>query len=229
MKVIGVGQDANVAFDGVLDHGLDPGVLAHDRGFFALRPMDVARSEDGELVLRLVVRPLSGEPSPAVRPRGRDAALVLTGGRRPPIVRQRVAGYAVVLSAQGLLATEFSDRTAIAGRWGMPGGGLDDHEQPEAAVLREVTEETSQTITLGELTKVHSSRWIGRNPRGEVEDFHAVRLIYRARCEMPTDPIVLDSDGTTRSARWVSLNDWQSLHWTQNWREALSELLPPDS
>ena len=217
-----------MAFDGVLDHGLDPGVLVHDRGFFVLRPMDVARSEDGELVLRLVVRTLSGEYRPAVRPRGRDAGLVLTGGR-PPIVRQRVAGYAVVLSAQGLLATEFSGSTAIAGRWGMPGGGLDDDEQPEAAVLREVMEETSQTITLGELTKVHSSHWIGRNPRGEVEDFHAVRLIYRARCEMPTDPVVLDSGGTTRSARWVSLNDWQSLHWTQNWREVLSELLAPDS
>jgi len=228
MKVVGLGQDGNVAFDGVLDHGVDPGVLAHDRGFLALRPIDVVRGEDGELVLRLAVRPLSGEHRPSVRPRGRDAGLVLTGGR-PPRVRQRVAGYAVVLSAQGLLATEFSHRTAIAGRWGMPGGGLDDHEQPEAAVLREVMEETSQTISLGELTKVHSSRWIGHNPRGEVEDFHAVRLIYRARCEMPTDPIVLDSDGTTRSARWVSLNDWQTLDWTQNWREVLSELLAPDS
>jgi 8-oxo-dGTP pyrophosphatase MutT (NUDIX family) len=228
MKIIGIDQDGNVAFGGVLDHGVDPGVLAHDRGFFAIRPIDVVRDAHGELVLRLDVRPLSGEQRPAVRPRGRDAGLVLTGGR-PLIVRQRVAGYAVVLSARGLLATEFSDRTAIAGHWGMPGGGLDDHEQPAAAVLREVMEETSQTISLGELTKVHSSRWIGRNPRGEVEDFHAVRLIYRARCELPTEPIVLDSDGTTRSARWVSLDDWQSLHWTQNWREVLSELLAPDS
>src|ERR671920_1383106 len=99
MKVVGIGQDGTAAFDGVLDHGVDPGVLAHDRGFLALRPIDVVREEDGELVLRLVVRPLSGEHSPAVRPRGRDAGLVLTGGG-PPIVRQRVAGYAVVLSAR---------------------------------------------------------------------------------------------------------------------------------
>src|SRR5688572_28720487 len=145
MKVIGVGQDGNVAFDGVLDHGVDPGVLAHDRGFVVLRPIDVARSGDGGLVLRLDVRPLSGEPRPAVRPRGRDPGLVLTGGHSP-IVRQRLACYAVVLSAEGLLATEFSNRTAIAGRWDIPGGGLDDHEQPEAAVRREMMEETSQTI-----------------------------------------------------------------------------------
>jgi 8-oxo-dGTP diphosphatase len=224
MRVIGVGKDDAIAFDDVLDHGVDPQVLAHDRGFFVLRPMEVERNDHGELVLFLHVRPLAGEHRPAVRPRGSDAGLALTGDR-PPVVRQRVAGYAVVLSARGLLATEFSDRTAIAGRWGMPGGGLDDHEQPEAAVLREVMEETSQSIRLGGLARVHTSRWIGRNPRGEIEDFHAVRLIYRATCDAPTEPIVLDSDGTTRSARWVPIADWDSLHWTQNWREVLSELL----
>jgi 8-oxo-dGTP pyrophosphatase MutT (NUDIX family) len=228
MRVIGAGQDGAVNFEDVLDHGLDPVMLAHDRGFVVVRPIDVARNDHGELVLRLEVRPYTGERRPAVRPRGRDAGLVLTPDRSP-VVRQRVAGYAVVLSARGLLATEFSDRTAIAGRWGMPGGGLDDHEQPEAAVLREVMEETSQIVILGELAKVHTSRWIGRNPRGEVEDFHAVRLIYRARCEAPTHPIVLDSDGTTRSARWVPLADWNVLHWTQNWREVLSELLASGS
>ena len=52
---------------------------------------------------------------------------------------------------------------------------------------------------------------------------------WRATAASPTDPIVLDSDGTTRSARWVSLSDWQSLHWTQNWRDVLSELLAPNS
>ena len=69
--------------------------------------------------------------------RGRDAGLQL-----PPDaeleVRQRVAAYAVVLSDRGLLATEYSDRTAVPGRWGMPGGGIDDDEQPADAVLREV-------------------------------------------------------------------------------------------
>jgi 8-oxo-dGTP pyrophosphatase MutT (NUDIX family) len=226
MKIIGVGPDGGVTFQDVLDHGIDPAGLAHDRGFIAIRPIDVVRDDHGELVLRLQVRPPTGEHRPTIQPRGRDAGLVLTPDR-PPVVRQRVAGYAVVLSARGLLATEFSNRTAIAGRWGMPGGGLDDHEQPEAAVLREVMEETSQIIRLGKLIKVHTSRWIGRNPDREVEDFHAVRLIYRAHCEAPTDPFVLDSDGTTRSARWVPVDSWETLHWTQNWHEVLAELLGP--
>ena len=99
-----------------------------------------------------------------------------------PAVRQRFAAYAVVTSRQGLLATEYSGRTAVTGRWGMPGGGLDDHEPPTSAVLREVHEETSQEIILGELIKVQTSHWVGRSPYGSIEDFHAVRLIYRASC-----------------------------------------------
>ena len=108
-----------------------------------------------------------------------------------PAVRQRFAAYAVVISSRGLLATQYSGRTAVTGRWGMPGGGLDDHEPPATAVLREVAEETSQEIILGELVKVQTSHWVGRSPYGNIEDFHAVRLIYRAR--LPT------SDRTSRA------------------------------
>jgi 8-oxo-dGTP pyrophosphatase MutT (NUDIX family) len=172
----------------------------------------------------MLVRPLGGEPRPPARGRRQDRSLVLTDDLAP-VVRQRVAAYAVVLSKRGLLATQFSARTAVPGRWGMPGGGLDDHEQPGAAVLREVVEETSQAIVLGDLAWVHTSHWIGRNPQGAIEDFHAVRLIYRGRCEAPTDPVVLDTDGTTRSARWVALDAWRKVRWTPNWRAVLSELL----
>ena len=88
------------------------------------------------------VEPLSGQPRPQPRLRGLDRGLVLE--EIDPVIRQRVAAYAVVVSEPGLLATEYSDRTAVAERWGMPGGGIDDHEEPDEAVLREVAEETSQ-------------------------------------------------------------------------------------
>ena len=142
------------------------------------------------------------------------------------MARQRLAAYAVVLSDRGLLATEYSDRTAVSGRWGMPGGGIDDGEEPAAAVVREVTEETSQVITLGALIRVQTSHWVGRSPRGTVEDFHAVRLIYRGDCPRPSRPVVLDSGGTTESARWVPLPRWPALAWTHNWRAVLGEILP---
>ena len=55
-------------------------------------------------------------------------------------------------------------------------------------MLREVAEETAQQIELGELVKVQTSHWIGRSPRADIEDFHAVRLIYRATCRRADRP-----------------------------------------
>lgn len=222
--VIGVTDQGGDAFEVRLDHGADPDVLAFDRGYVVIRPLDANRTSSGDLILRLLVRPARDEARPVVRRQGRDAGLVLSGKVRP-VVRQRFAAYAVVTSSRGLLATEYSGRTAVTGRWGMPGGGLDDHEPPTSAVLREVAEETSQEIILGELIKVQTSHWVGRSPYGTIEDFHAVRLIYRATCPHPNDPVVLDQGGTTESAQWVPLESWRSVSWTQNWQLLLTELL----
>src|SRR5215207_7621893 len=138
MTIVGVDGSGTTSFRINLDHGADPAVLAHDRGFVVVRPLDAVRDETGDLVLRMLVRPVGDEPRPPAKGRGRDRTLLPTDDLAP-MVRQRVAAYAVVLSARGLLATQFSALTAVAGRWGMPGGGLDDYEQPAAAVLREVS------------------------------------------------------------------------------------------
>ena len=226
--VVGLTEDGAHAFEVVLDHGADPDVLAFDSGYLIVRPIDATRAGSGELILRLLVRPVVDEPRPRAGRQGRDSGLVLGDGVHPT-VRQRFAAYAVVISSRGLLATEYSGRTAVTGRWGMPGGGLDDHEPPTSAVLREVAEETSQEIILGELVRVQTSHWVGRSPYGTIEDFHAVRLVYRASCPHPTEPVVVDQGGTTESAQWVPLESWRSVSWTQNWRLLLSELLQDGS
>ncbi|WP_375431473.1 NUDIX hydrolase [uncultured Friedmanniella sp.] len=211
-------------FDVRLAHGADPSVVAHDEGYAVVRPLEAVRSDAGELRLVLQVRVLDGERRPRLGPRGQDAGLVLSPGVQPQ-VRQRFAAYAVVTSSRGLLATEYSDRTAVQGRWGMPGGGIDDGEQPVEAVLREIHEETAQQVLLGDLVTVQTSHWVGRSPRGGIEDFQAVRLVYRATCPEPTDPRVLDLGGTTSATRWIGLDAWTSLPWTHNWATLLRELL----
>lgn len=224
MKIIGVDAEDAPVFTATLDHGGDPELVAYAHGFVIAAPVDAVRDPEGDLVLRLRVTPADGAAAPVVRSRGRDRGLVIPAGVQPEI-RQRFAAYAVVRSPRGLLATEYSDRTAVGGRWGMPGGGIDDGEEPADAVCREVVEETSQNIVLGALTRVQTSHWVGRSPRGTIEDFHAVRLIYRAECLDPTDPVVIDTGGTTETARWVPLATWSTLPWTQNWRLVLGELV----
>ncbi len=225
MQVVGLTEDGSApAFALPLRHGADPSVLAYDAGWAVDHPLTATRDADGDIVLSLRVHRLAGEARPYVPGRGQDAGLRLPPDARPE-VRQRVAAYAVVLSDQGLLATEYSDRTAVPGRWGMPGGGIDEGEEPAAAVRREVTEETSQTIELDALVRVQTSHWVGWSPRGTLEDFQAVRLVYRARCAAPTEPEVLDVGGTTESARWVPLAHWPQVSWTHNWGQLLEELL----
>ncbi|WP_375423365.1 NUDIX hydrolase [uncultured Friedmanniella sp.] len=228
MRVVGVAgaspSAAETVFDVRLEHGADPVVVAHDEGYALVRPLEAVRTADADLRLVLQVRPLEGEPRPRLGGRGQDAGLVVPPGVQPE-VRQRVAAYAVVVSSRGLLATEYSGRTAVEGRWGMPGGGIDAGEQPADAVLREVVEETSQHVVLGELVSVQTSHWIGRSPRQTIEDFQAVRLVYQASCPEPSEPRVLDLGGTTSSARWVPLEEWRRLPWTHNWQELLGELL----
>ncbi|HEY5980640.1 MAG TPA: NUDIX domain-containing protein [Microlunatus sp.] len=225
MDVRGVDAGGGERFTVPLPHGRDPAVTAHDLGFVLEQPLDAFRDAAGELVLRFLVRPVVGETRPSQRPAGRDIGLLISADEEP-ITRQRIAAYAIVLSRRGLLATQYSSRTAVDGRWGMPGGGIDPGEDPGATVVREVHEETAQVVELGPLEAVQTSHWVGRNPSGQVEDFHAVRLVYRATCPEPGDPVVLDVGGTTADACWVPLESWRSRAWTVNWREALDELLP---
>ena len=165
MQVRGVDAAGEQQFAVLLPHGADPTVLAHDLGYVVERPLDARRDADSELVLSFVVRPVTDEARPGQRPAGRDAGLTL-GATEEPVVRQRVAAYAVVVSDLGLLATQYSSRTAVDGRWGMPGGGIDPDEEPGAAVVREVHEETAQHVELGPLVAVQTSHWVGRSPSG---------------------------------------------------------------
>jgi hypothetical protein len=112
VKVVGVTPAGSVAFAAPLAHGQDPEVLAFDHGYAIERPLDANRGPDRDIVLRLEVEPLSGQPRPQPRLRGLDRGLVLE--EVDPVIRQRVAAYAVVVSDRGLLATEYSDRTAVA-------------------------------------------------------------------------------------------------------------------
>lgn len=226
-----------------LGHGDDPTTLLATHGWEVRRARDIA-SETGEmgethvLTMTFVVEPLiaashlSAAHLPAAPEQWvdtrRDHGLVLSEGEVPR-PHQRVAAYALVTSSRGVLMTQFSDATNAAGRWGLPGGGIEGGEAPELAVVREAWEESGQVIEVRELALVQTSHWIGRAPTGRLEDFHAVRIVYRAVCPGPTEPVVHDVGGTTASAAWVSPADLGRLDVTTSWRSLLSlVVMAPD-
>lgn len=185
-----LGPSAEVVHEQQLVHGADPTRLLVQAG---LTPhwSGAHRDNDGDLVLDFVV-PESTLPGEVAVP------------------YQRPAAYAVVVAdAQGpargscLLLTSFVDDPA--GRWALPGGGIDPGEDPVRAVVREVWEETGQRVQVQEPLVLSSGHWTGRSRAGRLEDFHAVRLVYRASCPHPVATQVHDVGGSTDQAQWVPL------------------------
>ncbi len=222
MQIVGVeipGGAPVLSF--ALGHGEDPYQVVWEQGYRVTRPLSVTGTVEDLSVTLLVA-----EHHRPIVPRGPQK---IRSTLRPdesgcePVVRQRLAAYALVVSRRGLLATEFSSRTAVPGMWGLPGGGIDPGENPAATVQREVYEETGQTIEILRFLDMQSDHWIGHSPTGVVEDFHAVRLIYAARCDAPIDAVVHDVGGTTASSRWVPPASLREVSWINGSRALLSK------
>ncbi len=225
MRIIGVEVAGGAAvFVRPLPHGADPHRLAWELGYRIVRPLSATGiAPDLTLTVQVGRHGRSAELQ-APKTRSIDPDLDLSA-EPDPVVRQRLAAYGIVLSSRGLLATQFSDRTAVPGLWGLPGGGIDVDEGPSQALIREIAEETGQEPEISHLLDVQTDHWIGRSPTGVVEDFHAVRIIYAASCPTPTDPVVYDRGGTTEAAAWLPLDRWARTAWSSGARTLLDRHL----
>ena len=226
VRIVGVPLPGGpVLVDREVGHGEDPAFLFRREGF-AVRRLISVKGRLPDIVVTVQVARRRDWPVRLPRRRLRRPGLgAVDVTATPPPQRQRPAAYVIALSSSGLLATQFSERTAVPGLWGLPGGGIQDGELAAEAAVREVMEETSQAIELQRVLDIQSDHWVGQAADGELEDFHALRLIYVAEVPEPTEPTVEDAGGTTAAARWVPLNRWRHVHWSLGFRAILSRHL----
>lgn len=140
---------------------------------------------------------------------------------------QRFAAYGLVTDPAGrVLLTRIAPGYPGAGRWHLPGGGTEFGEQPTAALLRELAEETDQVGTVTDLLTVshlHNPRALG--PEGHPIDWHTVRALYRVRVDVPTVPRVTEAaGGSTAAAAWFTRAQAARLRLTGIAASALREL-----
>ena len=125
----------------------------------------------------------------------------------------RVAAYAVIVDARGMLLAHWHDGPRAA--WTLPGGGLEAGEDPADAVVREVREETGFDVVVDELLGIHSRVIPGRQriAPGAAGPLHTLRIVYRARV---VDGELRDEvGGSTDRAAWFALDAVEDLHRVQ--------------
>lgn len=117
----------------------------------------------------------------------------------------RVAAYAVVFDDErGLLLARWNEGRKPA--WTLPGGGLEPGEDPEAAVRREVSEETGYGAEVDDLLGIHS-RVISLRQRLSADadaPLHTLRIVYRAH--VVSGRLADEVDGSTDRAAWIPLH-----------------------
>lgn len=120
----------------------------------------------------------------------------------------RVAAYAVVERRGRLLLTHW--RRGHMHGWTLPGGGLEDGEDPRDAVVREVLEETGLDARVGRLLGIDSRVMVREEvPEGTDPELHTIRIVYRA--SVKDGPLQHEVDGSSDEARWVSIKEIRSL------------------
>jgi 8-oxo-dGTP pyrophosphatase MutT (NUDIX family) len=119
----------------------------------------------------------------------------------------RIGAYAVCRRGDEVLVVRASSRTQVEGAWFLPGGGLEFGEAPEAAVLRELTEETGLTGRSPRLLGVTSTL----HDRVEGTSVFTIRLIYSLEVDDVGRPLSHELGGTSDEARWVHVGEAAAL------------------
>lgn len=120
--------------------------------------------------------------------------------------RVRVGVYVLCQGPKGVLLTRLSDLDPGGGRWTLPGGGIEEGEDPLPALHREVAEETSLTLTdvgLIEIDHYVFPSWRDRTP------VHQIGVVHHGTAD--GEPAVAEVGGSTAEARWVPREDLPAL------------------
>ena len=113
----------------------------------------------------------------------------------------RAAAYALAIDGAGrILLVRIAAGYPAAGRWTLPGGGLEFGEDPAAGALRELVEETGLEGRITSLAFVDSRTGPARPEQGQGE-WHGVHIVYRV--EIVGGELRDELDESTDVAAWV--------------------------
>jgi len=111
---------------------------------------------------------------------------------------RRVGAYGMLRDAAGrVLLARNSDASAFPGQWTLPGGGVEQGEHPDDAVVREFSEETGLSVRVDGLLTVIAD--VARLPGSHLE--HTDRIVYDVSAV--AGALRAEAEGTTDRVEWV--------------------------
>jgi ADP-ribose pyrophosphatase YjhB (NUDIX family) len=111
---------------------------------------------------------------------------------------RRVGAYGICRDESGrVLLARNSSASEFPGLWTLPGGGVEQGEHPDDAVVREFAEETGLEVRRGALRAVTAD--VFRLPSGNLE--HTDRIIYDVT--VVGGALRAEADGTTDLVEWA--------------------------
>ena len=121
----------------------------------------------------------------------------------------RVAAYGVIIEGAQILLAHWNEHGRSG--WTLPGGGIDPGEDPAAAAVREIHEETGFHAEIDGILGVDSfvipaDRRLSDDATGPL---HAIRIVYRAHITGGT--LTYEENGSTDYADWIALEQVPSL------------------
>lgn len=139
--------------------------------------------------------PPIGDPAPAALPPPSGSSSPDGLGRVT-----RLAAYGVIRRDDAVLLCRISPAYPAAGLWTLPGGGIEFGEAPDAAVLREVEEETGLVARITGTPTIlsHTGIW----QRQEPVRYHHVRFVYPMEVVGGSERI--EVDGSTDACGWFT-------------------------
>jgi len=127
---------------------------------------------------------------------------------------QRVGSYAVCTDdTDRILLCRLTAATSRPGWWTLPGGGIDFGEDPRAALVRELEEETGLVGEPGELLTVDSLCRVVSLPHAPPTEYHAIRVVYRA--VITGGELRHEQAGSSDRAQWHHAAEVASLQLTE--------------
>jgi 8-oxo-dGTP diphosphatase len=116
--------------------------------------------------------------------------------------RTRIGAYALCIDDRGrILLSRLSAVEVEVGAWTLPGGGIEFGEHPDAAMTRELGEETGLVGEIESLAGVFSHVY-RRSRAANGRDLHFLGILYHVR--IVGGELRDEVDGTTDAAAWLS-------------------------